>query len=442
MYREQLCTDCTITVIPPKNMKHHIHNKRSNNNNNYTNHNYNDSNNTNSNNNNNTYDSYSNNNNNIFNDERNNEYNNNNNNDSNNRNDFEKNTTNPNNNNNNNNNNNSNNSRSSPSYQTDVKDDGSGDYHNNSNNSNNNNNNNINNNESQRNHSMTLESLDDDIGHGSLDTDSLSDGQNSNHNINDSNNSNHHHSQEFTQKIYENSNNIGTSHSTSLDYNNNNTNISNKSDENGLNSNGNDYFDCNNKNIANNSSFSKTIIDDTKRREFHCHKAVLMGASPVLCAMFSPNSNGVMYEERRTSKITMEEMVPSAVECMLHYIYFGELLEYVFSCRENINIALQVLCLSDKYDIKGLKEHCEYRLHIIDELLCPETGLDILIAADRYNAFKFLSIPFLLFCDTKRLFFCNSDATAVNNSCTNFGLHLLNSPNDSDSLIISNFIVT
>merc|ERR1719357_138903 len=81
-------------------------------------------------------------------------------------------------------------------------------------------------------------------------------------------------------------------------------------------------------------------------KEFNCHKIVLAGKSPVFRAMFS-----IDVEEKRNSRIVIEDIDEDTVFEMIYHIYSG-------SVRNLDDHAFHLLSAADKYDLGELKEIC------------------------------------------------------------------------------------
>jgi Leucine-rich repeat (LRR) protein len=100
-----------------------------------------------------------------------------------------------------------------------------------------------------------------------------------------------------------------------------------------------------------------TIIGgfDGASKEFAVHKIVLAAQSSVLLAVFK-NDN---MEEAQTGKMTIDDFSAETVEGMLKFMYTGEV---------NESIAMDLLAIAEKYDVKNLKAATEMIiLHNINE---------------------------------------------------------------------------
>ena len=110
--------------------------------------------------------------------------------------------------------------------------------------------------------------------------------------------------------------------------------------------------------------------------EFHCHRNILSGRSPVFEAMFQSD----MIEN--TSRIVdMKDIKPEVVREMLHYIYTG-----VISNDDVIDeIGGDLLRAADQYQLNLLKNNCE-------EMLCSSlkvsNSIERLVLADLHQASK------------------------------------------------------
>ena len=105
-------------------------------------------------------------------------------------------------------------------------------------------------------------------------------------------------------------------------------------------------------------------------QEFRCHKVVVAARSPVLKTALTNQ----MFLENTNNRIVIEDSTPEAVRAMLGHIYTGDV-------PENIDhLVVDILHISDKYDVRSLKKICEKTL-LAD--LNAQHAINTLILADR-----------------------------------------------------------
>jgi len=123
----------------------------------------------------------------------------------------------------------------------------------------------------------------------------------------------------------------------------------------------------------------KLIFQDEKNSDlvviagnktFHCHKAVLSARCEVFKNMLAHDTI-----ESDTNTIEVKEAPVEAVECMLKYIYNGELPD------DPTNVTVDLLNIAEKYLLESLKEAC---LDILLENLEVSKCISSFFIADRY----------------------------------------------------------
>ena len=114
----------------------------------------------------------------------------------------------------------------------------------------------------------------------------------------------------------------------------------------------------------------------TGNEEFHCHRNILSGRSPVFEAMFQSD----MVEN--TSRIVdMKDIKPEVVREMLHFIYTG-----VISNDDVMDeIGRDLLGAADQYQLDLLKNKCEEKLC---SSLDVSNSVELLVLADLHQAPK------------------------------------------------------
>ncbi|XP_074102329.1 speckle-type POZ protein B-like [Cotesia typhae] len=127
------------------------------------------------------------------------------------------------------------------------------------------------------------------------------------------------------------------------------------------------------------NDFRDLLVDKKKcdvkiqvgRKIFDAHKLVLITRSCVFDAMFSHD-----MKENKKNEITIPHVDPDVFKKVLDYIYTNKVNDLDTSAEELLEV-------SDKYQLLGLKEICEEHL---SETLSVENSIRILILADLYNA--------------------------------------------------------
>ncbi|KAL7303423.1 hypothetical protein TKK_0004607 [Trichogramma kaykai] len=120
-----------------------------------------------------------------------------------------------------------------------------------------------------------------------------------------------------------------------------------------------------------NESLSDFKLKTANGKEIPAHRVVLGNFSPVFKAMFSLD----MLEKKSQSVDMIDISYDAAVE-MLRYFYIGTI-----ESRE-VSLIIDLLVAADKYQVDELKNECE---RILSSLLSPESAVDILQVADKYN---------------------------------------------------------
>ena len=117
-------------------------------------------------------------------------------------------------------------------------------------------------------------------------------------------------------------------------------------------------------------------------QEFRCNKVIVSARSSVLMtALTNP-----MFLESTNNRIVIEDSTPEAVQAMLDHIYTGDV-------PNNIDhLVVDILHISDKYDVTSLKKICEKTL--LDNLNA-QNAINTLILADRYKTTLILRLKAL-----------------------------------------------
>lgn len=108
--------------------------------------------------------------------------------------------------------------------------------------------------------------------------------------------------------------------------------------------------------------------------EFHIHKAILALYSPVFEDIFEND----LLAEKKDNRAVINDFNPKVFKEVLRFIYTGEIENFY-------EIALELLKIADKYEIKALKTVCEQRMcvHLLD--LPVEDAIVLLACADMYR---------------------------------------------------------
>ena len=110
---------------------------------------------------------------------------------------------------------------------------------------------------------------------------------------------------------------------------------------------------------------------------FRAHRAILMGRSPVFCAMLG--RCGLM--ESRSSEISLDEIAPAVFEALLHFLYTDTIPGGLESLP--VEMAQHLLHTADKFDCPRLRSLCERRLL---SALDAESVCDTLMLAEAAHA--------------------------------------------------------
>ena len=113
-----------------------------------------------------------------------------------------------------------------------------------------------------------------------------------------------------------------------------------------------------------------------ENEEFHCHRNILAGRSPVFEAMFQSD----MIEN--TSRIVdIKDIKPEVIREMLHFIYTG------VTSKDDVTdeIGRDLLGAADQYQLDLLKNKCEEKLCFSLEI---SNSVKLLVMADLHQASK------------------------------------------------------
>ena len=111
-----------------------------------------------------------------------------------------------------------------------------------------------------------------------------------------------------------------------------------------------------------------TIVCEDDDREFHCHKVILAGRSPVFETMFS-----VEMKEKTDNQVIIKDMDADTLHEMLRYIYG----------RKDLNLgenATDLLVAAEKYDLKELKQICLWQETLSNTLAVT---IDVVLGNDQ-----------------------------------------------------------
>jgi len=124
------------------------------------------------------------------------------------------------------------------------------------------------------------------------------------------------------------------------------------------------------ENVLTGGQFSDVVVV-AEKHEFPAHRAILAERSDVFRAMFHAD-----MEEKRYSRVVLEDMTADAVSDLLTFIYTDT--------APNVDtLALELLEAAEKYNILRLKAVCEAELA---KRLDIDNVIDRLIQADMYGA--------------------------------------------------------
>ena len=110
--------------------------------------------------------------------------------------------------------------------------------------------------------------------------------------------------------------------------------------------------------------------------EFHCHRIILAGRSPVLKAIFSSD-----MIENSSRIVNIRDIRPEVVREMLHYIYTGKI--SIDGVKDEIGKDL--LGAANQYQLELLKNMCEEKLCSSLEV---SRSLELLVLADLHQVSK------------------------------------------------------
>ncbi|XP_039745245.1 BTB and MATH domain-containing protein 43-like [Pararge aegeria] len=117
---------------------------------------------------------------------------------------------------------------------------------------------------------------------------------------------------------------------------------------------------------------SDFVIESQEGDKFNVHKVFLQARSDVFTAMLKENT-----AESQQSYLKLIDIDKHDLFCMLEYIYTGTLQD--ISSHNFFNL----LMLSDRYNLQGLREISEYSL---SNQICAANVIETFVAADLYNA--------------------------------------------------------
>lgn len=106
-------------------------------------------------------------------------------------------------------------------------------------------------------------------------------------------------------------------------------------------------------------------------KEFKVHKAILAAASPVMSRIFTTD-----MRESRESVCKLDEIEPKIFECLLRFIYFGEVPDDIK------DISIELYKAAHYYCIEKLKEICKQETHFN---LSVENAMETCILACIYD---------------------------------------------------------
>ena len=118
--------------------------------------------------------------------------------------------------------------------------------------------------------------------------------------------------------------------------------------------------------------------------EFHCHRIILSGRSPVFEAMFRTD-----MIENNSEEVPIKDIDPKVVREMLHFIYNGA------TSTETVmeEIGKELLGAAEMYQLDLLKEKCEEKLC---SFLDVSNSVELLVLADLHRASKLRSMALSL----------------------------------------------
>jgi BTB/POZ domain len=123
-----------------------------------------------------------------------------------------------------------------------------------------------------------------------------------------------------------------------------------------------------------------------KNEKIGAHSAIVVSASPVICAMLDKDN----FQEGRTKTVKVKDIEPVVFKEMLQYLYTGKAPNL-----DEDDMTEPLFLAADKYQVEGLKDLCEQSL--IDKLNM-QTIFHFLVVAHLYTAPQLLeaSLKFLV----------------------------------------------
>ena len=128
------------------------------------------------------------------------------------------------------------------------------------------------------------------------------------------------------------------------------------------------------------------VIFIVKNEKIGAHSAIVVSASPVICAMLEEDK----FKEGRTKVVEVDDIDPLVFKEMLRYLYTGK------APKLDEDAMTEPLFLAaDKYQIGALKDLCE---HSLIAKLNLQTAVHYLVVAHLYTAPQLLeaSLKFLV----------------------------------------------
>ncbi|KOB69794.1 Roadkill [Operophtera brumata] len=116
---------------------------------------------------------------------------------------------------------------------------------------------------------------------------------------------------------------------------------------------------------------SDFIIESELGEEFPVHRSVLSLQSEVFKAMLKED-----MAESKTGRVKLVDVDTEDLKIMIEFMYTNTIKQI-----DDINIP-KVIMLADRFNLLGLRKLCDY---ILIDQLAPDTALDILVLADRFD---------------------------------------------------------
>eukprot|EP00096_Caligus_rogercresseyi_P011269 TRINITY_DN4387_c0_g1_i1.p1 TRINITY_DN4387_c0_g1~~TRINITY_DN4387_c0_g1_i1.p1 ORF type:complete len:446 (-),score=162.99 TRINITY_DN4387_c0_g1_i1:532-1869(-) len=121
------------------------------------------------------------------------------------------------------------------------------------------------------------------------------------------------------------------------------------------------------KSLINDEKSSDVVIETAEGKKFKVHRNILSARSPVFADM--------LKDSQKSDKIELKDFPSETFEELLRYIYTDS--------SANVDLfANTLLAASDKYQLPGLKTHCEK--HLV-EVISPKNVASFLLLADKYK---------------------------------------------------------